>query len=458
MQEDKYRQLHVDFELTNNINSVWRIADILRGKRSTTLYQLIGLLGYKYLSENAKNNKEDIGYELNEELYYENLLINKGNAMDTLKEGIKQITQNNDNVQAADVFYELFSFMDFETFNDNDVWLSLIDATEKLCSETMATIGETIIFLGKYILSIEGLKKGGFKPTGDIIKLMTANQKDVKNIYDPFTDEATLLAEIGNIINVENYYGQHPNMQNCAVAKMTLLANNVNYKNIFIKCNPILEPVNWNVKFDLCVSIPPFNLKKMNRYADERFKPYVPKRSEFVYLLDMLYNLDDDGTIKMIAPNGILFSSPDKKIREYLVDNELISSIIGLPAGLFDSTSIPTTLLIINKKPKDKGVYYLNTTNAQTKRELQRKVFSILDIDKYVGLLSNKEEQELISTIATIEDIRENDYNLSMNRYVDLEIFEAIDVGKTLSNIKEIKKELKQIDEELNEKIGGLFN
>ena len=269
MQEDKYRQSHVNFELTNNINSAWRIGDILRGERSTTLYQIIGLLGYKYLSENVKNNKEDIGYELNEELCYENLLINKGNAMDTLKEGIKQITQNNDNVQAADVFYELFSFMDFETFNDNRVWLSLIDVTEKLCSETMATIGETIIFLGKYILSLEGKRSGGQKPTVDIIKLMTANQKDVKNIYDPFADEATLLAEIGNVINVENYYGQHPNMRNCTVAKMTLLANNVNYKNIFIKCNPILEPINWNVKFDLCVSIPPFNLKKMNRYADE---------------------------------------------------------------------------------------------------------------------------------------------------------------------------------------------
>ena len=458
MQEDKYRQLHVDFELTNNINSAWRISNVLRGERSTTIYQLIGLLGYKYLSENVKNNKEDIGYELNEELYYEKLLINKGNAMTTLKEGIKQITQNNDNVQAADVFYDLFSFMDFETFDDNEAWLSLIDIVEKLCSETMATIGETIIFLGKYILSIEGKRKGGYKPTEDIIKLMTANQKDVKNIYDPFTDEATLLAEIGNIINVENYYGQHPNMQNCAVAKMTLLANNVNYKNIFIKCNPILEPINWNVKFDLCVSIPPFNLKKFNRYADERFKPYVPRRSEFVYLLDMLYNLDDDGTIKMVVPNGILFSSPDKKIRKYLVDNELISSIIGLPAGLFDSTSIPTTLLIINKKPKDKGIYYLNTLNAQTKRELQRKVVSILDIDKYVGLISNKQEQELISTVATIEDIRENDYNLSINRYVDLEILEAIDVEKTVSNIKEIKLELKKIDEELNEKIGGLFN
>lgn len=457
MQEDKYRQFHIDFELTNNINSAWRISDILRG-RSISIYQLIGLLGYKYLSENVKNNKDDIGYELNEELYYENLLINKGNVIDTLKEGIKQITQNNDNVQAADVFYDLFSFIDFETFNKNDTWLSLIDATEKLCSETIATIGEIIIFLTKYTTSTGGPQSGGLKPTEDIIKLMTTNQKDVKNIYDPFVDEATLLAEIGNVINVENYYGQHPNLENCALAKMTLLANNVNYKNIFIKCNDITESINWNVKFDLCASIPPFGRRlKFNGQEDIRFKPYTPRKSELAYLLDMYYNLDDEGTIKMIVPNGVLFSSPDKKIIKYLVDNELISSIIGLPGGLFDVTSISTSMLMINKKPTDNGIYYLNLLGAQTKKELQRKVVSILDIDKYIELLSDKTEQKLTSKIAIIDEIRENDYNIAINRYVDLEELKVFDIEKTISNIKEIKMELKQIDEELNVKLGCLF-
>lgn len=457
MQEDKYRQFHIDFELTNNINSAWRISDILRG-RSISIYQLIGLLGYKYLSENVKNNKDDIGYELNEELYYENLLINKGNVIDTLKEGIKQITQNNDNVQAADVFYDLFSFIDFETFNKNDTWLSLIDATEKLCSETIATIGEVIIFLTKYTTSTGGPQSGGLKPTEDIIKLMTTNQKDVKNIYDPFVDEATLLAEIGNVINVENYYGQHPNLENCALAKMTLLANNVNYKNIFIKCNDITESINWNVKFDLCASIPPFGRRlKFNGQEDIRFKPYTPRKSELAYLLDMYYNLDDEGIIKMIVPNGVLFSSPDKKIIKYLVDNELISSIIGLPGGLFDITSISTSMLMINKKPTDNGIYYLNLLGAQTKKELQRKVVSILDIDKYIELLSDKTEQKLTSKIAIIDEIRENDYNIAINRYVDLEELKVFDIEKTISNIKEIKMELKQIDEELNVKLGCLF-
>ena len=226
MQENKYRQFHIDYELTNNINNAWRIISTINGNDTLKLHQIISLLGYKYLSENAKNNKEDIGYELNEDLYYENLLINKGTVIETLKEGIEQITQNNDNVQSADVFYDLFNLVDFETFNDNDTWLSFIEITEKLCSETMATPGEVIIFLTKYKSSLKGkFQEPGFKPTEDIIKLITTNQKDVKNIYDPFADDATLLAEIGNIINVENYYGQHPNIEKCALAILIGMLN-----------------------------------------------------------------------------------------------------------------------------------------------------------------------------------------------------------------------------------------
>ena len=456
MQEDKYRQLHVDFELTNNINTARKMMIGLPGDRILILHQVISLLEYKYLSENAKNNKDDLGYELNESLYYENLLINKGNVIDTLKEGIAQITQNNDNIQAADVFYDLFDLVNFEIFDKNDTWLVLIDIVEKLCSETKATLGEIIIFLTKYA-SYKFITRGGNKPTEEIIKLITTNQKDVKNLYDPFTDEATLLAEIGNVINVENYYGQHPNKDNCTIAKMILLANDVNYKNIFIKCNDIPEAINWKVKFDLCVSIPPFGRKiKLNEYEDARFRPYSPKRSEFAYILDMFNNLDDDGAIKIVVPNGVLFSSQDKNIIKQFVDNELISSIIGLPGGLFDTTGIQTTLLIINKKPTNEGIYYLNTRNAKIEKRLKRKI-SIQDIDKYTRLLSNKEEQELISTIATIEDIQENDYNLSINRYVDSEKLEEIDIEQTIANIKAIKKELKQVDEELNTKLGGLL-
>ena len=114
-------------------------------------------------------------------------------------------------------------------------------------------------------------------------------------------------------------------------------------------------------------------------------------------------------------------------------------------------------MLIITKKHTNKGIYYLNLQGAQTKKRLQRKVVSILDIDRYINLLSNKTEQKLTSKIATIDEICENDYNLAINRYVDLEELKLFDIEKTVENINKIKLELKEIDEELTEKLGSLF-
>ena len=81
----------------------------------------------------------------------------------------------------------------------------------------------------------------------------------------------------------------------------------------------------------------------------------------------------------------------------------------------------------------------------------------IEDINKYVKILSNKEEIDLTSKYATIEEIQENEYNLAINRYVESEKLDEIDMAKTIANIKAIKRELKQVDEELNAKIGGLL-
>lgn len=455
----KEKQLHKDSEIINSINSAKRmlIASDING-RSEAMTQITCLLGYKYLSNNIANNSGDIGYELNEEFRYENLLINKGEVIGLLKLGIEQITHHNHSIQASDVFFDLFDMIDFEKFNNNETWLTFINIVEKICSETTATISELIIVMTKYI-GDDG-RPFIITPTKDIIKLLTTNQNDVKNLYDPFADDGTLLTQIGNVINVENYYGQHPDREKCIMAKMTLLTNGVNYKNIFIKCNDITEKAYWDVKFDLCVTIPPFGRRDiLSQSIDTEFGKFYlkSKSSEIIYLFDMLSNLEDEGTIKILLPDAILRSSQNKKINQYLVDNEFISTIIALPQGLFETVATQTALVIINKSHAKNGIYYLNMRNAETKRLIRERAKSIEDIDDYIKILSNKEEIELTSNTATIDDIKENDYNLAINRYVDLEKLEEIDIKQTIANIKSIKKELKQVDEELNAKIGGLL-
>lgn len=456
--EDRTR-LHINFELSNNLNSVQHKLTEKYGHRelATCRNQILSLIGYKYLSQNAETNNGDIGYELNDKYYYKNLLLNKGNVKEILKKGVEEITQENDNVQAADVFYDLFDLMDFETFPNNEDWLFFIDLLELLGRETTATLGQTFNFIVQYPQRTKN-NIYQLKPNEILATVITANQKDVENLYDPNADCGSLMVEISNKINVKNYYGQHVMFDKCVLAKLNLLVNDVNYKNIFIKHNDIVNPNKWDEqKFDLCASIPLFGRRDANVLAnDERFKPFSPKHaSELAYILDMLYNLEDKGSIGVIVPQGLLFRGGiENKIIKHLVDNQFISTIIGLPGGLFDEAQIPTTLIVLDKKAKEE-IFYLNIMDSIEGQDINK--LTLLKLNEYLPILAEHKEVKSLSKIATIDEIKKNDYNLSINRYIELETLNKIDITKTIENIDLIKKELEKVDEELNTKIESLF-
>ena len=455
-------KLHINYELTNNIATVQSILKrngFNKHDIEIATNQILSLLGYKYLSQQAENNTEDIGYELNEDYYYKNFLINKGNVIETLTKGIEQITQKSDNIQASEVFYDLFNLIDFQTFPENDTWLLFIELVEKSCSETSANIGEVFNFITQYPQRTKNnIYK--LKPAETLAKFIAGKITDVENLYDPYATYGSLLVNIGNEINVTNYYGQHDELDKYIIAKLNLLVNGVNYKNIFIKHNNIAAPNAWsNMKFDLSVTIPPFGLKGGPVLPDdERFKPFSPKKSsELAYLLDMIYSLDDNGTIAAIVPNGLLFRGGiERKVIKHLVNNQFISTIIGLPANLFDETSIPTTLIILDKKPKE-GIFYLNLMNEEIVDPNTEKPLSLDFNHEYVNIIKNQERIPYKTHMAPISEITYNDYNLSINRYVEQEQLEKTDIEKTIANIKRIKKEIKIIDMDLNAKMGDLL-
>lgn len=421
---------------------------------TTARNQIISLLTYKFLSENSENNAEDIGYELDEKYYYKNLLIDKDNVVETLKAGIEQITKNNNNIQSADVFYDLFDLLDFDILN-NDMLLSFIRIIDKLSRTTNSISDISRIIINKILI---GKSFDHYKPSEEMIQFFTLNQNNIKNIYDPHADDGTLLVEIGKKISVENYYGQHPNKEKCIIAKMNLLMNNINYKNIFIKVNHINDPTPWDVKFDLCVSIPPFGIvEELKDKNDIRFKNFnLRKLTGISYALDMLYNLNENGTVYILVPDGALRTVSNKKIIQYLVNNMFIKNIIGLPGGLFDTTSISTTILEINKKIENDEFFYLNLRNSSTIR-LSRITIKIKDMDKYIKILKNKEEVESISKIVTLKDVIENEYNLSINRYIDQEKIKIIDENQTIENIRRLKRELKELNKEIEKEIEDLI-
>ena len=463
MSEKQYiKKLHENYELTNNM---FNIKNTLHRNGHDThnstapINQILSLLGYKYLSQKAEETKEDIGYKLDEEYHYKNLLINKSDIIGTLKKGIEQITKESNNLQAADVFYDIFTLIDFEKYPENDTWILFIELVEKLCSDTSATLGEAFNFATQYP---QGTKNNIYKlkPSEILAKFIAAKVTEVENLYDPYATNGSLLVNMGKEINVTNYYGQHNEVEKYVLAKLNLLVNDINYKNIFIKHNDITKPNAWpNIKFDLSVTIPPFIGKGPHVMSDdERFKPFSPKRtSSITYLLDMKHALNNKGTIATILPEGLLFRGGiEKKIIKHLANNQLISTIISLPPGLFEETSIPTTLIILDNKPKE-GIFYLNLLNELKDSTMTEKPLSLRYNDDYVEIIAKQKQIQYKTHTATLKEIQENDYNLSINRYVEQEQMGEIDIEQTLKNIKTLKKELEQADEELNAKIGGLF-
>ena len=456
-----YRQdLYHNFELTNHFNGV--ISKIRRkygeDALDKSLEQVLSLIGYKYLSQNP-TGVADRGYTLKEEYHYNNLSIHKKDVKEILMKGIKEITQENDNQQAADVFYDLFDLVDFETYPNNEDWLFFIEMVEWVMNNTKASLGQAFNFITQYPKKTR-ININNLRPYELLAKIITKNQEKVENLYDPYATNGSLMASISNLIDVNHYYGQHDDFNKYVLAKLNLLVNNVNYKNIHIKNEDIVNQEDWGeIKFDLSATIPPFNRFILDISPDdERFqhvKPY--KTSDLPYILDMLYNLDDDGTMAVIVPQATLFKKgAHHKIIKYLVDNQLIKSIIALPAILFEDRSIPTALIIFDKKPKN-DIFFMNLENAWFKKEFEDPL-NLFKADTYIKMLIDKEDVDLISKSVDLDEIRDNDYNLSINRYIEFEVLKKIDIDEKMANITEIEEKLKQLDDELNSKIKNLLN
>ncbi|WP_263641257.1 SAM-dependent methyltransferase [Methanobrevibacter arboriphilus] len=188
---------------------------------------------------------------------------------------------------------------------------------------------------------------------------------------------------------------------------------------------------------------------------DPRFLDYgklAPKsKADFAFIQHMIYHLDENGTMGIILPHGVLFrGTSERTIRKYLVnDKNYLDAVIGLPANIFYKTSIPTVILIFKKYRENKDNVLFIDASKNFKKVKNQNMFRDNDIDKIIEVYSNRVEIEKFSHIATIDEIRENDFNLNIPRYVDTFEEELIDSNKIINEIKEIDNKVEAIDEEI---------
>ncbi|MBR1937510.1 MAG: type I restriction-modification system subunit M [Spirochaetales bacterium] len=308
-------------------------------------------------------------------------------------------------------------------------------------------------FIYEYLISNfaanAGKKAGEFYTPQEVSILMSEivanhlkDRSEIK-IYDPTSGSGSLLINIGKSVSRYigssdkiKYYAQELKENTYNLTRMNLVMRGILPDNIITRNGDTLEedwpyfdendPVgSYNPLYvDAVVSNPPYsqNWNPTDKEADPRYKSYglAPKgKADYAFLLHDLYHIKPEGLMTIVLPHGVLFRGGEEgEIRKNLIENNKIDAVIGLPANIFFGTGIPTIIMILKQKRTDTDVLIIDASKGFAKVGKNNKLRAS-DIKKIVDVVIDRISVEKFSRVVSRDEIRANDYNLNIPRYVD---------------------------------------
>lgn len=337
-------------------------------------------------------------------------------------------------------------------------------------------IGDAYEFLISQFASEAGKKAGEFYTPHMVSDMMaqivTLDQKERRffSVFDPTMGSGSLMLNVRNYLthpgNVK-YHGQELNTTTYNLAKMNLILHGVDAEEMNLRNGDTLNkdwPTDEPYTFDAVVMNPPYsaNWSADTTFLDDsRFNRYgklAPKsKADFAFLLHGFYHLKETGTMAIVLPHGVLFrGAAEGVIRQKLLEDGSIYAVIGMPANLFFGTSIPTTVIVLKKNRQTRDVLFIDASREFVKGKNQNKL-SEENIQKILETYAERKDVEKYAHLATFDEIKENDYNLNIPRYVDtFEEEEPIDMVHVGNDIKKIRQEQHVLEKELLEAISSL--
>lgn len=480
-------------ETINNI--VWRACDTFRGTMDSSEYKdyVLTMLFVKYLSDFYKEKLEELQekyhgnaeriarslkrqkFVLDESCTFDYLYRHKEapNVGEIINKALERIEEDN-----KEKLEGIFRNVDFNseiklggTKERNALLRHLLEdfADEKLdlrpsMLEGNDVIGDAYEYLIAHFASDAGKKGGEFFTPGAVSTLLAklVQAKEGDRIYDPTCGSGSLLIKASKEVGNENFaiYGQEKNGQTHALCKMNMFLHEINDAHIAwgdTLRNPLHIENDHLMKFDVVVANPPFSLDKWGaeELADDkygRFKYGLPPKSkgDYAFVQHMLASLNSRGRMGVVLPHGVLFrGGSEGKIRRGIIEDNLLDAVIGLPANLFFGTGIPATILIFKKGRENTDVLFIDASREFEKGKNQN-TLSETHIAKILNTYRKRKEIDKYSHIATLEEIRENDYNLNIPRYVDtFEEEEPVDIAATKEKIAKIEAELDEVKRQM---------
>ena len=308
-------------------------------------------------------------------------------------------------------------------------------------------------FVYEYLISNfaanAGKKAGEFYTPHEVSVLMSEivaehlKDRDKIEIYDPTSGSGSLLINIGKSLskymdnsNGIKYYAQELKENTYNLTRMNLVMRGIIPSNIYARNGDTLED-DWPyfddadpiasydpLYVDAVVSNPPYsqNWNPSGKEMDPRYAGYgmAPKsKADYAFLLHDLYHLKPDGIMNIVLPHGVLFRGGEEgEIRKNLIENNKIDAVIGLPANIFFGTGIPTIVMVLRQKRENDDILIIDASKGFVKEGKNNKLRES-DIKKIVDTFKNRLSIDKYSKVVSRDEIRQNEYNLNIPRYVD---------------------------------------
>jgi type I restriction enzyme M protein len=392
--------------------------------------------------------------------------------LDDLKSVMNHIEQSTMGTESEDDFNALFEDLDLNSTKlgrtpntRNEIIVKILtyldDIDFKLEEVDSDVIGDAYEYLISRFASGAGKSAGEFYTPQQVSKILskiiTTGKPKLKNVYDPTCGSGSLLLRVAREVEVGEFFGQELNRTTFNLARMNMILHGVHFRNFNIKQEDTLEnPQHLGMKFEGIVANPPFSLQWKGEenplyLSDERFSQYgrlAPKtKADFSFVQHMIYHLSDNGIMACVLPHGVLFrGSSEEVIRKYLIkDLNYLDAVIGLPSNIFYGTGIPTCILVLKKcREQDDNVVFIDSSgDGHFIKEGNQNTLRDEDVEMIVNTYRNRESIERYSSVVSLKEIEENDYNLNISRYVDTFVEEDdIDLEEVSTEIQSLEKEL----------------
>jgi type I restriction enzyme M protein len=498
-------------------SQLWNIANTLRGKMGADDFRdyILGFIFYKYLSKKMELYGDEIlkpdgltfskvvghaqeaelmeaikdaaldklGYFLAPgELFSE--LARRGNAggkhqfiLGDLSKVLTHIEQSTMGSESEEDFGNLFEDLDLtssklgKSENDkNELVVRVLSHLDEIDFDLENTesdvLGDAYEYLIGQFASGAGKKAGEFYTPQQVskvlAKLVTQGKEKLKSVYDPTCGSGSLLLRVAKEVKeVSGFYGQESNPTTYNLCRMNMIMHDVHYKKFDIKNEDTLEkPQHDELRFDAIVANPPFSANWSANplfMSDDRFSPYgklaPSSKADFAFVQHMVHQLDDNGTMAVVLPHGVLFrGAAEGHIRKYLIeDKNYLDAVIGLPANIFYGTSIPTCILVMKKNrnmdaERSRSILFIDASQHFEKVKTQN-MLREEDINKIIETYATRASADKYSYVASLKEVAENDYNLNIPRYVDtFEQEEPVDLAEVSLKLKDVATQTRKTD------------